>query len=126
MNPFEALEDVIKTGCERILTSGQQPTAIQGVALIADLVRQANQRIIIMPGSGIRSSNISDLVKETGAVEFHSSARIHLPTEMKFINTSMNEELVSVVADPVEIESMVEILREAEKGIDQRPPTIDH
>ncbi len=112
LNPFEALEDIIETGCERILTSGQQPTAIQGAALIADLVRQADNRIIIMPGSGIRSSNISDLVKETGASEYHSSARIRIPSEMRFTNISMNEEQVSVQADPGEIEAMVKILEQ--------------
>src|SRR4029077_4995194 len=57
-NPFEALEDIIDIGCERVLTSGQQPTAMEGAALIADLVRQSAGRIVIMPGSGIRASNI--------------------------------------------------------------------
>ena len=46
INPFEALEDIIDIGCERILTSGQQPTAIQGAPLIADLVKQSADRII--------------------------------------------------------------------------------
>lgn len=74
-NPMEALETIVDLGCERILTSGQKPTAPEGVQLIAELVRHANDRIIIMPGSGVRSENIASLLKATGATEFHSSAR---------------------------------------------------
>ena len=62
-NPFESLEDIIDIGCERILTSGQQPTAMLGATLIRDLVLQSAGRIQIMPGSGVRAANISDLKK---------------------------------------------------------------
>jgi copper homeostasis protein len=111
VNPFEALEDIIEIGCERILTSGQQPTAIQGAGLIFDLVRQAEDRIIIMPGSGIRTSNIADIAKATHAVEFHSSARTKTKTEMQYLNTAMQEEQFTVLADRTEIEGMLEALR---------------
>jgi len=107
VNPFEALEDIIDIGCERILTSGQQPTAIQGASLIADLVKQSADRIIIMPGSGIRASNIADVAKDTGATEFHSSARINIKTGMAYLNTAMQEEQVTVMADRHEIENML-------------------
>src|SRR5581483_5638468 len=60
-NPFEAMEDIISVGCERILTAGQRPTAPEGAELINQLVRQADDRIIIMPGSGIRADNIAAL-----------------------------------------------------------------
>ncbi len=75
-DPFKALEDVIACGCERILTSGQKNTAIEATSLIAELVDAGGGRIIIMPGSGVRSSNIRQLVSETHAFEFHTSARI--------------------------------------------------
>jgi len=74
-DPFRALEDIISCGCERILTSGQQNTAIEAPALIAQLVEAAGGRIIIMPGSGVRSSNVKELALATHAREFHSSAR---------------------------------------------------
>ena len=74
-DPFKALEDIIASGCERILTSGQKDTAIEATGLIAQLVDAAAGRIIIMPGSGVRSSNIGRLVSETHAIEFHTSAR---------------------------------------------------
>ena len=105
-NPFEALEDIIEIGCERILTSGQQPTAMLGAPLIRDLVLQSEGRIQIMPGSGIRAANISDLKKETGATSFHSSARILKKSSMEFIQPLMNEDQSTVVADRAEIERM--------------------
>jgi copper homeostasis protein len=74
-DPLAALEDIISIGCERILSSGQQPTAPEGVELLAELVRKADDRILIMPGSGIRARNIAEMAEKTGAKEFHSSAR---------------------------------------------------
>lgn len=110
LNPFEALEDIIDIGCERILTSGQQPLAVQGIPLIADLVNQAADRIIIMPGSGVRASNIADIARDTGAVEFHSSARVKSKTEMQYLNAAMQEEQFTVVADKHEIQNMLKSL----------------
>jgi len=111
-NPFEALEDVISIGCERILTSGQQPTAILGTPLIKDLVVKADGRIQIMPGSGVRAENITDLKNETGATQFHSSARISRKSSMEFIQPFMLEDLSVVMADRVEVEGMVLKIRE--------------
>lgn len=102
-----ALEDIIETGCERILTSGLMPTALEGVETIANLVKQANERIIIMPGSGVRADNIIELAKNTGAVEFHSSARIIIETKMNYTNLEMNEQLRSISADEKEIKKMI-------------------
>ncbi|MCX6290443.1 MAG: copper homeostasis protein CutC [Bacteroidetes bacterium] len=72
-HPFDAMEDLITCGCKRILTSGHSETAIGGKELITQLIRQANGKIIILPGGGVRSGNIPELLK-TGAREFHSSA----------------------------------------------------
>lgn len=73
-DPFEALEDIIECGCERILTSGQAQTAAEGSGLIKQLIDRAGDRIIIMPGAGIRSNNIEQLISSTGAAEYHTSA----------------------------------------------------
>ena len=78
---FEALEDVIAAGCGRILTSGLHKTAAEGALVISDLVAQAGGRIIIMPGGGVRSSNIAQLVAETGAQEYHSSCLVSRATD---------------------------------------------
>ncbi|SFD05431.1 copper homeostasis protein [Chitinophaga sp. CF118] len=85
-DPLQALEDVIETGCERILTSGQRNTAPEGTDLLKTLVKQADGRIIIMAGSGVRANNIALLVKETGAVEFHTTARSYIESGMKYRN----------------------------------------
>lgn len=84
-NPFEAMEQLIEIGCERILTSGQQKTAPEGAELISTLNKQANGRIIIMPGSGVRASNIKQLAETTGCKEFHTSLREHTKSKMNFI-----------------------------------------
>ena len=74
-DPRQSLEDIISLGCDRLLTSGQQPTAEQGIPLLRELVKQAHGRIIIMPGAGVNPGNAAHILKETGATEIHSSAR---------------------------------------------------
>ncbi len=83
-DPFIALEQLVEAGCERILTSGQQRTAPEGAALIADLQNRAAQRIVIMPGSGVRDANILSLARQTGCTEFHSSLREIHPSPMEY------------------------------------------
>ena len=110
-NPFEALEDIIATGCERILTSGLKPTAAEGAETLAQLIRQANDRIIIMPGSGVRAENIVALARQTGAIEFHSSARIIADSKMEYFNTSMDENLQTAELHTVEVKKMIVALQ---------------
>jgi len=109
-NPFEALEDIIDIGCERILTSGQQLTAAQGADFINELIRHADDRLIIMPGSGVRDDNIIEIAKKTGASEFHSSARIARQSEMEFFSYGMKEELHSIISDAKAITQMKQLL----------------
>jgi copper homeostasis protein len=90
-DPFRAMEELIDIGCERILTSGQQPVAPAGAELIAKLNELAADRIIIMPGSGVRKENIAELAAQTGCVEFHSSLRSSIPSEMSFIQPAFDE-----------------------------------
>lgn len=71
--PFKALEEIISLGCERLLTSGQKPSAQEGMELIAELVKRADGRIIVMPGAGITPDNLALIEKQTGAVEFHGT-----------------------------------------------------
>lgn len=85
-DPFESLERIISLGCERILTSGQEPKAEQGISLLRELVEKAGDRVIIMPGSGINLRNIAVVAKETGASEFHLSAREPVESGMIYRN----------------------------------------
>ena len=71
---FEALEEVIARGFQTILTSGQQPNVNEGVNQLAKLVSKANNRIAIMPGGSLRSTNIDFLQEKTKATFYHSSA----------------------------------------------------
>jgi len=85
-DPFQALEDIIAAGCERILTSGQKSAAPDAGELLGKLVQQAGDRISIMPGAGIRSSNIKKLMEESGAKEYHGSVRKATINPMSFSN----------------------------------------
>ena len=85
-DPFMALEELIEIGCQRILTSGQKPTVSEGVDLIAELNKKADDRIVIMPGSGVRKENIKMLAEKTGCIEFHSSLRGKAKSPMQFIH----------------------------------------
>ena len=72
-NPQKALEQMIDAGCKRILTSGQQPSAEQGIPLLHELNKQANGRIIIMPGGGVNEKNARLILDQTGCIEIHGS-----------------------------------------------------
>lgn len=72
-NPQEALEQMIDAGCKRILTSGQQPSAEQGIPLLHKLNKQADGRIIIMPGGGVNEKNARLILDQTGCIEIHGS-----------------------------------------------------
>lgn len=110
-DPFKALEDIIDIGCERILTSGLVPNCLDGAPLIAQLVQQANERIVIMPGSGLRASNVIDVAKITGAKEFHTSARIFINTLMDFVVEGMAEDLKNVMVDGDEVKKIAALLK---------------
>ena len=85
-NPVEALEELIRQGFDRVLTSGQQPTAEQGISLLRQLHEQATGRIAIMAGCGVNEQNIRRIQEETGVSEFHFSAREPLRSQMQFSN----------------------------------------
>ena len=85
-DPMQALEDIIELGCARILTSGGRPTALEGAGLLAKLVEKAGDRLIIMPGCGVKESNIAEIARLSGAREFHFSAREPVLSGMVFRN----------------------------------------
>ena len=110
VDALQGMEDIIECGCTRILTSGQVPNAFDGRELIKTLVEQAGDRILIMPGSGVRISNIVELARFTGAVELHSSARKVQPSGMQYQQSGMREELKTVTVDADEIREMKTLL----------------
>lgn len=89
-DPFAAMEEIIALGFDRILTSGQQPNAERGIPLLRQLVDKADGRIVIMPGCGITPHNIKRIAVETGATEFHASARKTIGSLMTFRNEAVS------------------------------------
>lgn len=106
-DPRQALEQLIEIGCERILTSGQQPSVVDGVELVAELQQQADNRIIIMPGSGVRKENIKMLADKTGCNEFHSSLRGKENSKMDFIHPAFADSAESYTNNSIDPEEVM-------------------
>lgn len=83
-DPFEALEQLIEVGVDRILTAGQRNMAPEGIDLIAELVRRAGDRVIIMPGAGLEPENIADFHSKVKAKEYHSTLWGKVESGMKY------------------------------------------
>jgi copper homeostasis protein len=117
-DPFQALDDLINLKADRILTSGQKNTAEEGIALISDLVREAGEDIIIMPGCGITPENIERLVGQTGAKEFHVFAVKKVESPMTHRNSEAfmgapveTSEYETSITDADEIQKIVSRMR---------------
>lgn len=86
-DPFEALEDCIAAGFDRILTSGGELKAINGITVIKELVQKAKGRIGIMAGSGVDEGCVREIVEQTGVEEIHFSATTSRPSGMVYMNS---------------------------------------
>jgi copper homeostasis protein len=125
-DPMQALEDIIQTGCERILTSGQQNYATDATTLLSKLVKAANGRIEIMAGSGVGVENAELLIK-TGLHAIHLSAKTASASPMQFRNEAVSmasainpSEYVRYEADLETIEKVRAIAEElSSKPIDE-------
>jgi copper homeostasis protein len=114
-DPIKALKAVIETGAERILTSGQQPAAMQGIDLLAKLAKEANGTIEIMAGGGVNPGNAAELAA-AGVHALHLTAKAFRPGRQKFFpeSISMADEIPderSVLYSNLEvIEAMVQVV----------------
>jgi copper homeostasis protein len=88
VDAMAALDRLIELGIERVLTSGQEATALEGSAVIAALRRRAAGRIIVMPGGGITERTVGRVLAETGVTEVHFAALAELPSPMRHRNPS--------------------------------------
>jgi copper homeostasis protein len=84
VDPHQALEELIDLGVERVLTSGQESSALEGLDLISALVQQAEGRIIVVPGGGVNERNIHKIVRQSGVQEIHLSARSSVESAMHY------------------------------------------
>lgn len=89
-DPFRALETIIALKMERVLTSGQDSSALEGLPLIKELVEKAHNRIIVIPGGGITERNLERILKESGCIEFHCSARSSMDSVMQYRNGNVS------------------------------------
>lgn len=114
VDPVQALEDIIETGCERILTSGQQNYAADATALLSKLVNTANGRIEIMAGSGVKVNNAEELIK-TGVDALHLSAKTSTESPMQFRNEAISMASAINPSEYVRYEADLEMIKEVKK-----------
>jgi copper homeostasis protein len=112
------LEDIITAGADRILTSGQKNSAMDGSEAIKSLVARSEGRIIVMPGGGINEENIKAIAGITGAKEFHMTARKEIESEMTYRRPGIHmsgipgfSEYYRRVADIEKIANIINILK---------------
>ena len=93
-HPLEAMEQIAQVGCNRILTSGQQPTAEAGIPLLRQMVDKAHELsatmgrpFTILCGAGVTPENAAHILKATGATEIHGSLRTGLVSDAEKIRT---------------------------------------
>jgi copper homeostasis protein len=85
-DPYEALETLIDLGVNRVLTTGQESSVLEGLDLIAELIQKAGDRIIIMPGGGITQRNFQKIVAGCGPKEMHVLALATHESPMTYRN----------------------------------------
>jgi copper homeostasis protein len=115
IDPRGGLEQLIELGVDRVLTSGQEDVALDGVELLADLVEQAGNRIRIMPGGGIVESDIRRVLELSKATEVHFAAGASRESSMQFRNTrcsmgcgTVPDEYELRITDPARVREFVE------------------
>ncbi|MFD2999316.1 copper homeostasis protein CutC [Pontibacter toksunensis] len=116
-DPIKALNDLLQLSVHRLLTSGQQETALQGVPLLRELQVRADGQLIILPGGGVNPTNVSEIVAKTGVSEVHASVRRLVESNMAFrkdyppmSSNKVLSEYEQLIADVTQIKAMQEAL----------------
>jgi copper homeostasis protein len=117
-DPAEALETLIRCKVGRVLTSGQRDTAVEGAALLASLVKQAGNRIIVMVCGALDATNIADVLAGTGALEMHFAALKDVPSAMAYRNpqvgmggSDLDREYRNTLTDPQAVAATIAAAR---------------
>ncbi|QHL86822.1 copper homeostasis protein CutC [Nibribacter ruber] len=118
-DPFRALDQLLALNIDRLLTSGQQATALEGIPLLQQLQARAAGELIILPGSGITPENVLEIVTHTGVTEVHASVRRRVDGEMVFrkehppmSSHSPLSEFEQLVADEAQVRKIRQLLNE--------------
>lgn len=112
-DPESALETIINLGCNRLLTSGCQPTAREGIPMLRQLVKQAGDRLTILPGGGVAPDNAALIMHETGCRELHASARHSVASRMAYRNPAVamgtpgSDEYMRKITDPATVRLII-------------------
>lgn len=113
-DPVAALEAIIDLGVDRLLSSGQEATALEGVEVLRALVEQAGDRLVVMPGGGVTERTIARVLQGSGAREIHVTGTRQADSAMRFRNPNcfMGGELrpaefLTTVTDPSRIRALV-------------------
>jgi copper homeostasis protein len=123
----ESLEDVIRAGVDRVLTSGGEQNVELGQSRIANLQRQAKDRIILMAGAGITEDNVRQIISVTGVREIHASLRSSLPGPMRYRNQKVSmgalkgQEYERLVATEERVRSLLAVLSGGELDVAHSP-----
>ncbi len=113
---LEALEDVISAGVTRVLTSGGEPSVVDGAAVVAKMIGAAKGRIAVMPGSGINPENVLSILESTDASEVHIALEEEVPSGMQFRKAEIpmggvdGREYIRFVTPETAVRNVVEIL----------------
>ncbi|WP_421874782.1 copper homeostasis protein CutC [Marinoscillum sp.] len=116
-DPIKSLEDLIELGIDRVLTSGLEPDVISGKSMLKKLVEQADGRIIVLAGGGVRLHNVQELIAATGVPEIHVSGRKTQESAMTFRNEKVqmgalaSQEYIHKVADEGVIREFVRLIQ---------------
>lgn len=118
VDPQQALEDLVELTVDRVLTSGQEGSALEGVDCITALVEQAGARISVMAGGGIHERNLMKIVRQSGVKEVHLSARTTVASTMTYQNTRVymggayrSPEFTRQATDPTRVAAVVKLLK---------------
>lgn len=88
-NPFEQFDRLIDLGVDRLLTSGQAPSALKGAEMLRALVMRSTGRIRILAGAGVTAENAAEIIRLTGVTELHASAKTTIQSKMNYRHESV-------------------------------------
>ena len=125
----KALQDIITSGVDRVLTSGGEQTAENGMENIAKLIRAADDRVVIMAGGGITKANVQRIIAATGVREIHASVRVPVPSRMRHRNERISmgaikgREYERFVVMQDRVSHLLEAARNGNRGTNRARPS---
>ena len=115
-DPYRTLEELINLGVDRLLTSGQKPTATEGLPLLQDLLKIADGQLAIMAGGGVRGSNIETILA-AGIRHIHTGSTKTVQSRMTIIQPQLSlgsptyDESLQLVINEKDVASIVEAMK---------------